>query len=68
MELPAQMKCLPRLALAVLAGHMVLSAFACDTVPETRPMDQPLDTGAAIEADERMQKDTEALLEEQARE
>ena len=43
---------------------LLLSGSGCDTAPETRPMDEPLSTGAAIEADERMQRSAESLLKE----
>lgn len=48
----------------VLPVLLVLAGAGCDSTPETRPMDEPLDTGSAIEADDRMQKSAQSLLEE----
>lgn len=51
----------------ILIG-VFLTAAGCDTTPRTRPMDQPLDAGAAMQADERMRESAGELLDEYASE
>ncbi len=51
----------------LLLSVPLLLVAGCDSVPETRPMDEPLDAASALEADQRMQESRERLLEEQSR-